>query len=117
MTEKIDFASLKEIVYSNNSPEQKYYLLMEEAKKAKMQGMSQEEAGDLFGKLWDIDDFILSEMDGYISSVLEIIYGYCAESSRIWPDVWEPKQKREYRLLKFLGSLRGLFSKSPFKKG
>ncbi|MDR2170106.1 MAG: hypothetical protein LBP59_08195 [Planctomycetaceae bacterium] len=89
---KIDLSYLYEIVYSSKTPEEKYYKLVEAARTAKDQGMSRRETGDLFGKLWDIDDSVEAELDGYISSVLEIIYGYCLEQYRIWPGAWDERK-------------------------
>jgi hypothetical protein len=88
----INLSYLHEIVYSSETPEKKYYKLVEAVKMAKEQGMSRRETADLFDKLREIDDSMAVELDGYITCVLEIIYGYCMEQYRIWPGVWDERR-------------------------
>ncbi|MDR0336594.1 MAG: hypothetical protein LBI18_05840 [Planctomycetaceae bacterium] len=83
----IDIDYLNTIIESGKSIDEIFDRLLDAAREAKQNGMTQKEAADLFSKLGDDGINISSELDGCIASIVEIIVGYCCDNLKIWEGI------------------------------
>ena len=80
---------LETIVYSQRNTDEIFEELLNAAKSAKLNGTPQSTAVRLFGELGGDGTKISQELDSCISSVLEIVVGYCSPDVRIWEEIWD----------------------------